>query len=490
MSSSSTYSARDLHNAFNARFRVANLAGEPMAVPRYGAPVALSVGAGVRQAASVVFHLTGEVYKREVLDGLTGVLSCADSPPEPPASLRWHADPEGMILDLGADEGVVVTAAGWAVRPLEGSSALFRRPAVSKPLPVPTRGGSRELLRSHLGVGDDAWALMYGWLVAACFTGRECALLWVSGEQGAGKSTRVEALVSVIDPIDKLGADPGRSLPDAGVAAIARYLPTFDNLSKVSGDTSDWLCRLVTGATVEKRALYTDEGLISRSLRRAGVATSVVIPAGLRNDALDRIASIRLERLSDTDRRTETAIRASFAAQHPAILGALLDDVSATMRALADGIHPPRLPRLATFGQVLYALDSVTQLDAFGAFERSAQSLLVDRAEDDPLLAEIARVGSKGWSGTAAELLLELEPPQAHGVWWPTSARQLGAELTANTQALLAVGVIVTRRRSDGRNMIDLRPAHAPIPEPPRSTPPTRANSRDVLRSLLGDLDD
>jgi hypothetical protein len=76
----------------------------------------------------------------------------------------------------------------------------------------------------------------------------------LQGEQGSGKSGTTRMLRALIDPNNA----PIRSLPrnerDLAISAINGHLLAFDNVSALSAEMSDALCRLSTGTTLATRS--------------------------------------------------------------------------------------------------------------------------------------------------------------------------------------------------------------------------------------------
>src|SRR3712207_4253122 len=223
-----------------------------------------------------------------------------------------------------------------------------------------------DTLRDLVGLDEDdrRWRLVRGWLVGSLFSEVPRPLLWATGSQGSGKSVRTRMVLSLIEPTDSLGKEPGRNERDDSTAARGRYLLSYDNITNVSQATSDWLCRLVTGVTDDRRALYTDDDLRPVSYRRSGVATSITLPPGLGSDALERIALVPLDRVPDSERRGEAQLWSAYKAAHPEILGALLSDVVLVLRHLeAIKRETHSRPRMADYADILRALDRGLGLD-------------------------------------------------------------------------------------------------------------------------------
>src|SRR5690606_38366920 len=144
--------------------------------------------------------------------------------------------------------------------------------------------------------------LMLGWALALPFAASARPGLLLIGPPGSGKSTRLRLLASLFAPMDVggLGANLGRNHDDDLVRAKHRAVPLWDNISSMSGETSDLLCSLVTGGGRERRQLYTDGELTALTIRRPIGLTAVGRPAGLRADALGRMISRQNNTLHDS----------------------------------------------------------------------------------------------------------------------------------------------------------------------------------------------
>lgn len=379
-----------------------------------------------------------------------------------------------ILLDLGDPTGrfIDISANGWVVvDPAEEKDpgnvrAVFRRSAATGVLPVPEPGGTRDELRELLGLDadDPRWKLVWGWLVAALFESVPRPILWALGPQGSGKSTRARMILSVLEPTDALGREPGRNERDDSTAAAGRFIPSWDNIGNVSASTSDWLCRIVTGVEISRRELYTDDSLRVSVLRRTGVATSIVLPYGLGPDALERLVLVEFERIADDNRRSETELWTEFRRRHSRILGALLDDVVGVLRHLPDVRREdgPR-PRMADYAEILFALDEHTDgAHEFGpAYIASVTGVLADRAKEDPLTAALLNLAKRAggsWEGTAATMLraIDHDRPDDPRAPWPTSAKSLGAALRRGQETLRAAGLEISSRRSNGKSLFRL----------------------------------
>lgn len=473
---SETATARDVLDMVRRDYELGRSTdGLLFAVPRY--PGAVRVAREVRS-------LTGEITRRlhsgaGIVPGREAVgaaLSTAaayaeDSDPVPVGLRAVQVGDDRIVLDL-ADAGghvVEVTARGWEVREADAGTPLFRRSAATAPLPMPERGGSLDELRDllTLGADDPRWLLVRGWLVASLFSEAPRPILWATGPQGSGKSTRARMVMGLVEPGGALGREPGRNERDDTTSALGRFIPSWDNITTVSQPTSDWLCRLVTGVTVDSRTLYSDDDLRARSFRRTGVATSLSVPNGLGSDALERLVLVEFDRVPDAQRVSEGPMWTAWHAATPRMLGALLDEVAGVLAHLEDVRREPRTwPRMADYAQVLAALDRYAGLaDDCGhlaAYTGTVNASLAGRAEDDPFsgaVVELLRARDGVFDGPAEGLLRALAPyaPEpGHGTWWPARARDLSHALTRASEELRHVGVSIDRRRSGSGRVLRL----------------------------------
>jgi hypothetical protein len=377
---------------------------------------------------------------------------------EMPVQLRIAEYEDRIYLDLAnpAWEVVEITAAGWRI--VDDPPVKFRRPSSMYALPHPLPGGTIEDLRSLVNIGsEDDWRLLVSFLVSTFRPRDPYPLLVLHGPQGAAKSTVTKLVRALIDP----NQAPIRTLPrserDLFISAQQGRLLAFDNLSALSDQMSDALCRLATGGGYGTRTLYTnaDEAIFQ--------ATRAVILNGIeevvtRGDLLDRSVLLHMPTLSSTQRREEAQVWREFENARPGILGALLDAVSGALRNL-DTITLTERPRMADFARwscaAAPALGWTEEqfLQAYTHNIQSASDLVLDAS---PLAQAVLKLveHQQVWEGTATQLLSALTP-WLEGM--PAYQRPRSAQTLANTlhrlePNLSKAGVQLTFHRKHGGN--------------------------------------
>lgn len=129
----------------------------------------------------------------------------------------WAACANGHIyIDLADNDWNVIEIGPHGWRLTHNLPVRFIRLPGMTPLPMPTKDGSIDGLRSFVNLRDDSgFVLLVGWLDALRHDGGHPVLV-LSVAEGTAKST-------------------------------LQYLLAFDNVCSVSPQTSDALCRLATG---------------------------------------------------------------------------------------------------------------------------------------------------------------------------------------------------------------------------------------------------
>ncbi len=344
-----------------------------------------------------------------------------------------------IYLDLADEQwrAIEIDCKGW--RLVASPPVMFRRPKGMLPLPEPATGGSITELRELINVDEQGWMLIVGWLLATFRDKGPYPVLVIYGPQGSAKSTTSKLLRSIVDP----NVAPARSLPskekDLAIAAKNGWVQSFDNLTGLHGDKSDWICRLATGAGLATRKLYRDDEESIFEASRPIILNGITEPAS-KSDLLDRSLLIALPTIRDNMRRTEQELLEAFERSRPGILGALLTAVSAAIKNVGT-VKLTHLPRMADFYQWVVAALSSVGIDV-SAFQRSYDQNLADH---NILAIESSRVGKAvlnfarrqfSWSGTASQLLIELKQELGGNSYRPNTLSQELRRVQPNLEKL------------------------------------------------------
>ena len=399
----------------------------------------------------------GSQAMQDALTTLAGIARFTGDKRE--VAVRLAGDDTTIYLDLGADDWSVVevTAAGWRIMPGAEAPVIFRRPKGLGPLPRPIGGGTMADLHPFLNVDDDTFRLVCSWLVAAVRPRGPYPVLSLSGEQGSAKSTTGRMLRALIDPNTvALRAEP-REVRDLAIAAGNAWVLAFDNLSRLPDWLSDTLCRVSTGGGFATRALYSDDEEALFDAQRPTILTGIT-DVVTRSDLLDRTMTVPLPLIRDERRQPEALLWANFEAARPALLGALLDAVSAGLANIGTTTiaRPPRMADFALWGAAAAPALGWTADDFLRAYQGNRTAADDIALDAQPIAAPLrAFVEQRGeWTGSASELLKELralvddDTRKERG--WPKQANTLSGQLRNIAPNLRRVGIHVEHRRAPG----------------------------------------
>lgn len=380
--------------------------------------------------------------------------------PEEPVAVRVARHHGNVYLDLAnaAGEVVEMTPQGWSV--ITPSPVNFWRPNGMLSLPTPSIVGSVEELGAFLNLPqEDGLELVVAWVLGALAPEGPYPLLVVTGEQGSAKSTLSRLVRGLIDPNSVLLRHLPRTTQDLMIAATRGWILAFDNLSKISDDTSDALCGLATGGGYATRKLYTtaDEHLFT--------ATRPVILNGIDNvaarpDLLDRAIVLHLPRIDNTQRKTESALLPAFAEAHPRMLGAFCTAVCTALANRAT-VALEAMPRMADFAKWIVAAEPAMPWASgrlMAAYDRNLGMANELALEDSLIVDLLEQVVGEGqtWTGTATGMFGEMKRHYGREFAgaMPRSERALSQELNRLKPNLRQIGFDISRSRQANKRLL------------------------------------
>jgi hypothetical protein len=378
-------------------------------------------------------------------------------------------------LDLGRADGqsVRIHPTGWDITVPDPKEVCWRRTQLTGELPLPVKDtdgkGIDLLLRLCNFAGPETECLAVAWLIGCLGPSVPVPAPFLTGPQGAGKSTGGRMLVRVVEG---MSGDLRRAPKDEEnlIAAVAAgWVTALDNLSHLTPDLSDAMCCIVTGAENVKRALYTDGDVVRARYRRPMLLTGIDVGV-IRPDLAERLLPLRLER--PKVRRTEAELWEEYEEALPVILGSLLD---LTVKVRAAEAETPTDLRMADFAHLCAQLDAATGLGALAAYRRSLDDLNDDVIEGD-LLAQTVLKHADGIEPGAAQQMTSTEwlnclsrlysgdelRPLPKG--WPTTGKVFSDRLKRLQPVLAARGVLIDSGRTREGRYLELTRLHRERP--------------------------
>jgi hypothetical protein len=220
----------------------------------------------------------------------------------------------------------VVTQTGWKV--VNKPIICFSRYIHQEPQVEPKENGDIGLLKKYVNIKNDHDFLLSAVYTVSCIIPNiPKPMLIFRGEEGSAKTSSMRILKQLVDPSILDGMDVPTKEEDFGRICEAHALVFLDNLDKLSSKASNALCRVVTGASLDTRILYTNKGSALYKFKRP-IMMSGIADILSRKDALDRSLIISLQRIPDDEYKSEKELSEQFEQDRPFILGAMFDLLS------------------------------------------------------------------------------------------------------------------------------------------------------------------
>jgi len=347
-------------------------------------------------------------------------------------------------------QSVRINKDGWEI--IDKTPILFKRYSHQKAQQMPTRSGDVRRLLSYVNIQNpEHKLLLLVSLISSFIPDFPHPMLVVYGVQGSSKSTLAKLKRLICDPSTMDVVALPKSINELVQVLAHHHYLFFDNVSHVSEEASDILCKVITGSGFSKRELYSDDDDIIYVLRRC-LGINGINLVTLRPDLLERSILLELDRIDAADRKQEQELYSEFAEDLPSILGGVFDVLVRTLK-VRPSIAVSDLPRMADFtiwGCAIAEALGYTKEEFLTAYRnniaRQSEMLVNENTVASGIVLFMDDRDS--WRGTATELLQELS--LTHGVnpdqdrYWPKSPALLSRRLNEVSPHLRQIGLFVT----------------------------------------------
>lgn len=270
-----------------------------------------------------------------------------------PLETRAAKCDDAIWYDLVNDkwEAVKITTDGWEL--MDNPPILFRRFRHQNSQVHPSAEGDIKRILKYINLQENH-TLFLCWLVCCFVPNIPHAMPIFFGEKGAAKTTACTLLKKLIDPSALETLTIQRNPRSLAVNLQQHWFLPFDNVSRIDEETSDTLCRAITGGGIQQRKLFTDSDDYIFTFQKC-LALNGINNVANRPDLLDRAILIELCRIKEGDRRELSKLMADFEKDLPYILGGIFDTLSKAM-SIYPTVKLNKLPRMADFARWGYAV--------------------------------------------------------------------------------------------------------------------------------------
>ncbi len=370
---------------------------------------------------------------------------------------------DDIYYDIGDNIHVVkINKDGWNIQ--TDAPIYFRRYTHQIPQVLPQRGGNLRNLIKYIHIEDEvAEILLCTYLPTCLICNIERPLILMNGPEGAGKTSALEFIKSLIDPSQLKLLKLPNSEEDLIIQANRHYAYFMDNLSKINKTLSDNLCRLVTGSSFSKRVLYTDDDEFLYEFKRVTGFTSIAQIASSA-DLLNRSLIIPLDLITEEKRISDEELNIKFQEEKPLIFGALLDIVSKTLSSVNE-LNFTSLPRMADYYR--YATAASIHL-GYGvekfiqAYDQNKSQQVFESIETSSTVQVILiyMKGKPECTETSTRLFIDLKTIASEfelESGFPKGVNGLWKKIQESKMTLLSIGIETSRGRDESARYITLK---------------------------------
>jgi len=338
-----------------------------------------------------------------------------------------------------------VNSNGWSI--ITTNRVYFNKYSTQLSLPYPVKDGNIIDLINMLPLqNQDDIVLVLSWLIVSYINDSSSAYLWLTGDEGSGKTSLGNILKAFIDPIE----GEGISLNDNPLEVVQildhSCIPLFDNVSHINKKVSDLFCSAFSGGTLSKRQLYTDANDFHFKPTKTSIFTTRKLPS-IESDLLDRSIIINMNRISDSDRKLERKLLQQFNSIKPMVFGVILDALVKTLQTYHN-IELNEYSRIAEFQN-----KGVAAAEALG-FERevflralnnnqSSHKQIIINSNTLAQAVQIMMNNQQYWEGYAGQLLLILKSFTTTPNILPSTDVWLGRKLRDCLPQLQNIGIVI-----------------------------------------------
>lgn len=233
----------------------------------------------------------------------------------------------------------------------------------------------------------------------------------IMGNQGSAKSTTCRLIKELVDPSIAPILNLPKSIDELILQLANEHVIVYDNLCSIKQEFCNVFCQVSTGATALRRKLFTDNQLLSYSLKKCLVLNGINY-VSMQSDLLDRALVITLKPISSKKRKTEKEIFDEFKEEKPYYLNCIFE-VLAKAKKIYKTLEIEELPRMADSckwgAAIAEALD--VGVDRYlELYLKNYQQINQEILLGNPTACAIIRLMEENhkWEGSVGELYDEL----------------------------------------------------------------------------------
>ncbi len=271
-------------------------------------------------------------------------------------SKRVYSDNESIFIDLGNPDWKLVKIATDTCCIVEHGidTPIFARGKSQSRIPEPNfeyNGNPIEEFCKLVRMSTDSVFPIH--LMSMFLSHISSPMIVIIGQEDSAKSDRSALIKMLVDPsgekLDEQLGQFGRNDDDLNVRFANNYMVVFDNLSDITAEQSDTLCKAVTGASYSKRQNYSDADEVILKFQRKIILNGISVNIE-HSDLTRRSIHYITERIPQDQKLTRSQVMKQFKAILPELYGQIFDVLSIAIEYYDEVIETVQeIPGMAEF---------------------------------------------------------------------------------------------------------------------------------------------
>ncbi|MGY5152399.1 MAG: hypothetical protein ACW9XA_09035 [Candidatus Nitrosopumilus sp. bin_6a] len=280
-----------------------------------------------------------------------------------PISKRIFSDNKSIYIDLASPDWnlVKITENETSIVPHGNDTPIFARSKSQSRIPEPNFEYTGNPLDEFTKlVRMDNESIFKEHLICEFLAHVPTPIVVIIGQEDSAKSDRSALIKMLVDPsgteLDEQLGQFGRNDDDLNVRFANNYMAVFDNLSDITGEQSDSLCKAVTGASYSKRQNYSDADEIVLKFQRKIVLNGISVNIE-HSDLARRSIHYFTERIPTDEKLTRSQVMDRFKEILPDLYGQIFFVLSEAIQyfdiVIEDTKTIPGMAEFAVWGECI-----------------------------------------------------------------------------------------------------------------------------------------
>jgi len=294
-------------------------------------------------------------------------------------------------------EAIKISKNGYQAVPLNEKTPIFTRKQQQNPQVMPKKGDGTALdkLLNLFRIQELDRPIFKIHLITMLLEKHPIPIMIVHGEHGSSKSTITRSVAKILDPAAMNVVSIPKTVADLALLFNNQYVTNFDNVSEITQEISDMMCRAITGEGFRKRKLYTDDTEIIWNYKRKIIINGIT-PSFDYPDFKDRSILYETTPVREDERISEEEFQARFNKLLPFVLDEIFTILSQALlmyRRIKKEINTKlRMADFTVFGECISRMLKNTDFSFVKAYREKLDMDSLKMVDSYPIIEYIIEI--------------------------------------------------------------------------------------------------